>query len=127
MSAGQLQGRTILVLEDEPLVRLDVSSILRAEGARIHSPHTVAEAVTVIRNQALSLALLDVNLGENDCSEICQLCAARGIPVIFHTGYTPEHVAKTWPQAVVLSKPVTPRQIIDIVADVLAAARNSDP
>src|SRR5258705_3258457 len=81
VSAGQLQGRTILVLEDEPIVRLDVSSILRAEGARVHSAPGVTDALTIIQDQALSLALLDVNLGETDCSEICQLCAARGIPV----------------------------------------------
>jgi DNA-binding response OmpR family regulator len=112
---GHLQGRVILVVEDEPLVRLDLGSILKAEGARVCSARTVEDALILIGDHDLCLALLDINLGKTDCSEIYQTCAERGIPVIFHTGYTREHVARTWSNAVVLSKPVTPRQIVEAI------------
>src|SRR5258706_14872865 len=111
----KLQGQSILVVEDEALVHLDVRSILRGEGAHVRSARTAEEGLAIARNHDLCAALLDVNLGETDCSEIYETCVVRGIAVVFHTGYTPEHVATRWPNAVVLSKPVTPRQIVEAI------------
>jgi CheY-like chemotaxis protein len=43
-------GRTILVAEDEVLVRLDISDYLRARGYNVIEANSAAEAIQVLKN-----------------------------------------------------------------------------
>ena len=43
MNGGSLSGRTILVVEDEPLIALDIVDGLKAAGATVFGAHTVRE------------------------------------------------------------------------------------
>jgi CheY-like chemotaxis protein len=121
MSPTRLQGRSILVLEDEALVRLDVTSILRGSGARVRSAQSVEDALLAIQTETLSAAVLDLKIHDGDCSEVVDRLAERGVPMIFHTGYATAHVSSKWPGVAVLGKPVTPTQMVDAVAELLAA------
>jgi len=116
----RIKGQMIFVAEDEPLVSLDIADALRAAGANVVSAHNVRDALTIAATADLSAAVLDVNLAGEGCSLICQQLAARGIPFLFHTGYTDVPFLDEWPAAPVLRKPSSPAEIIGVLGSLLA-------
>jgi CheY-like chemotaxis protein len=121
MSATRLKGRAILVLEDEPLVRLDVVKMMRSSGAQVHAASNVGEALAVIRRHKLSAAVLDIKIGESNCSPVYACLMERRIPIVLHTGYPRSHVSKTWPEISVVTKPSRSGALVDTVAGLCSA------
>jgi DNA-binding response OmpR family regulator len=74
--SGQLDGRLVLVVEDEPLVALHVQEFLKRAGARVLLAHALPTARVHARHPALSAAVLDHGLKKNDTSEICTILKA---------------------------------------------------
>ena len=68
---GLLDGKTILIVEDEPLVALDLHAALRAAGASLIAATNAAEALKLIRRNEISAAVVDVNLGGDNCLAVC--------------------------------------------------------
>jgi DNA-binding response OmpR family regulator len=66
-----LAGRAVLVVEDEPLVGLDVADALTSCGAQVVCVRSAVEALASIDPVELSVAVLDINLGSHDCRPVC--------------------------------------------------------
>jgi DNA-binding NtrC family response regulator len=62
MSAGK---GTVLVLDDEPSLRLLVRVNLELEGYRVVEARTLAEAREALAAEAVDVALLDVHVGSD--------------------------------------------------------------
>jgi DNA-binding response OmpR family regulator len=65
---SQLAGCVVLVVEDEPLVCLEVVETLTACGARAVPACKIADAIWALDQHPITAALLDVNVGGEDCS-----------------------------------------------------------
>jgi CheY-like chemotaxis protein len=118
--SGGLAGRSILIVEDEPLIALEVYDAFRAAGARIISAADSKEAVRMAGLPDLSAAVVDIDLGEgDDCSAVCKRLAQRGIPFVFYTGNARADILLEWPQAPVLTKLVDKQRVVNVVAGVL--------
>ena len=84
-----LEGRQILVLEDELLAALDLASMVQDLGAVVIGPvGTLREAEQLAGETVLHGAILDVKLNENTSLPLAGQLLDRGIPVILATGYT---------------------------------------
>src|SRR5690349_8802851 len=79
-----LRRKSILIVEDEPLVALGVHAMLSSAGASIISAGTTAEARQFITCAQVSAAIVDVQLGAEDASQICQLLHRRRVPPVLH-------------------------------------------
>jgi two-component sensor histidine kinase/CheY-like chemotaxis protein len=89
-AAVALQGRLILVVEDEPLVAMAVAQTLKRLGCEVLGPAgSLAEARDLAATAAerLDAAVLDMNLQGESALPVAQLLADRGVPVIWATGY----------------------------------------
>jgi two-component SAPR family response regulator len=86
---GLLQGRRILVVEDEFLVAQSLMDILEAEEATVVGPlGWLDEALVFLgRDSALDGAVLDVNLHGQASYPIADALIERGIRFVFTTGY----------------------------------------
>jgi CheY-like chemotaxis protein len=84
-----LQGKKILVVEDEPLVALMVAEMLRDAGCIVIGPaYDVATALTYFQTEQPDAAVLDFNLGRNGTSApVADALASAGVPFIYATGY----------------------------------------
>ena len=125
-SAGKdttrLAGKRVLVVEDEPLLALDIELTLQNLGAEIAgSARTAKEALGVIGSTALDAALLDANLRGHPVDEIAAALAARNIPFVFVTGYGREGLPKAFARTGIVSKPFSQEQLIDAVTLLLDA------
>ena len=109
---NRLDGHTLLVAEDEPLVSLDVAELLRELGATVVLASSVRAALAHADSTHIAAAVLDINLGGEDCSPVCQRLSERGIPFMFYSGYADAPVFKQWPAAPVVRKPANRNSII---------------
>ena len=123
MGSAELSGCSILVVEDEPLIALEVQSALKNAGASILAATDATDAVRLGASSKLAAAVLDVDLGDLDCWVVCRLLARGNVPFLFYTGYTQSEVFKDWPEAPVLAKPASHEQIVAAVTDLFRAAR----
>ncbi len=111
-----LQGKRILVVEDEPLVGLEVSSDLAAAGCDVIGPASnLTSARRLIDEVEFDAALLDANLAGDPVDEIAAKLAQRGIPFAFATGYGRQALPAQFRDAPVLTKPFNREQLLGIV------------
>lgn len=76
-----------LILEDEPLIAMDLKFAFEDAGAEAVTASSCAEAVREIETGGLAGAVLDVNLGRGEtCEEAAKRLRAGEIPFVLHTG-----------------------------------------
>lgn len=115
-----LNGRRVLVVEDESLVAMLLETILEDLGCQVVGPAaTVDEAVELIRADAgLDAALLDVNVGGRPVFPAAAALAERGVPFLFASGYGAAGLPAEWSDRPTIQKPFTE----DAIGQALAAA-----
>ena len=116
-----LEGRSILVVEDEPLIALDVTRMLKEAGATVHMARTLADALSKADDPDLSAAVLDHGLKDADTSEVCAKLKERGIPFLLYSGYT--NIEGVCSEGELVHKPAHPAVLVATVADVLVQCR----
>jgi PAS domain S-box-containing protein len=115
-----LAGLRFLVVEDEPLIALDLVSMLEKAGAEVAPPiGTHKAALLAIENAAFDGALLDGNLHGRSVDDIAAALTRRNVPFIFVTGYGREGVRSSFKNATILSKPVSDKQLIQAMCALL--------
>jgi DNA-binding response OmpR family regulator len=125
----KLQGKRVLVVEDEPLVAMLVEDELRDAGATVVGPaSSVADALRLVEAAAggggggISAAVLDINLEGQAVVPVADRLAALGVPFVFATGYGKGRHTGAHSAAPSLRKPFDPRRLI---AAVEALARDA--
>jgi DNA-binding response OmpR family regulator len=119
--AGPLDGRLVLVVEDEPLVALDVVQALEAAGARVITARTLATALRCAEEPDLSAAVLDHGLRDTDTSDVCTKLKERNIPFVVYSGYT--HIEGDCGDGELVQKPASPHLLVATLAGTLSNHR----
>jgi CheY-like chemotaxis protein len=117
-----LHGRSVLVVEDEPLIALDLHVALCTAGASILTATNVKDAVELISSAQICAAIVDVNLNGDDCSSVCAALAKRSIPFMFYTGYLTADPLSVWPNVPAVSKPAEGRTMVETIVHLLPSA-----
>jgi DNA-binding response OmpR family regulator len=110
MTSVSLAGRTVLLVEDEPLIALDICESLHDAGASVLSAHTLSAGLHLAGHPDLSVAVIDYRLGDGDGTAICDRLKQRDVPFVLHSGYA--DLAEACGAGIVLPKPATPEQLI---------------
>jgi DNA-binding NarL/FixJ family response regulator len=122
---AELAGLRVLVVEDEFLVAIDLELMLRELGCEVVGPiGDLARAERAAAEEALDIALLDVNIGGQPVTTVADALVARGVPMVFCTGYQAENLPDRYPAAPTLMKPFQP---LDIAAALKRAAGGEGP
>jgi len=117
-----LANRLVLVVEDEPIIALDVVRSLEAAGARALHSRTLADALCKVETPGLSAAVIDHALHNEDSSQICNRLDQRNIPFVVYSGY--HHVKGPCSEGKHVPKPVPPVVLVQAIADALRKCRN---
>jgi CheY-like chemotaxis protein len=118
MTDDRLSGRTILVVEDEPLIPLDLESALRTAGAVALSTNSLKDTLNLADRPGWSGAIIDFRLGADDGGALCRRLAERGVPFMFYSGQKSE-AFNEWPDAPVMSKPAATEKIVSVLSDLI--------
>ena len=114
-----LLGCSILIVEDEPLIALDLHAALFEAGAGIIAATDAKEALRLISRNEISAAVIDVKLGDRDSLDVCQALFHRRVPFLFHTGHAQADLVKAWPEVPVLVKPAWAHEIVTCITDLV--------
>ncbi|WP_129791093.1 response regulator [Sphingosinicella sp. CPCC 101087] len=127
-ASRSVEGRRFLVIEDEPLVALELVSILRDAGAEVIGPAATADqALEFIGKIPIDGALLDGNLQGEMVDDIAQALVRSEIPFLFVSGYEASHLPAGF-TAAALEKPFDPGKLVAAAADLIAVdARCENP
>ena len=115
----QLVGRTILVIEDEPLIALDIRQAFEDAGATVVVARTLAAALLEAEDTSISAAIVDHALGDGDSSEICERLKERNVPFVTYSGFA--NVEGACAEAEHVNKPASPSVLVATVTGLLAS------
>lgn len=101
-----LVGRRVLIVEDETVVALMLEDMLDDLGCRLAgSVASLEKALQAAEATDADAALLDVNIGGKEIFPVAERLRARGIPMVFATGYGSAGLPERWRSSPVLAKP----------------------
>lgn len=107
-----LRGRRVLVVEDQYLIAEEMRRAVERLGGRVVGPVASVEgALCVAVEEALDLALLDVDVRGSDIYPAADELISRGAPVIFTTGFDREAMPVCYRDLPRIDKPVTIRAL----------------
>lgn len=101
-------GLRVLIVEDEALISMVLQDMLEVLGHSVAGTAArIAEARPLIEGGDYDVAVLDVHVDGESIFPLAETAVARGKPVVFATGSSPESLpdgCDRWP---VLEKPYT--------------------
>ena len=126
-SSAALNARTILVVDDEPMVREFAHRLLEADGHRVIEAGSGQEALRTLRQRAAEIdgVLLDLSMPGMDGTDLLSELRtfAPKLPVIVHSGYPAETTSENlaaWHVAGVLQKPYRAARLSEMVRRVFS-------
>ena len=120
---SKLHGLEVLIVEDEPLIALEVAHAFREVGANVTTTGTLKQATTLIEHDGLGLVILDQALRDGDADVLREKLRGRNVPFVIYSGLV-EPSTKVDGGAVI-AKPVTP-DVLLAVAEGLLDSRSGD-
>lgn len=118
---------SILVVEDDPDIRLMTASILRVAGATVRDAASATEALSCLDNATFDAVILDWNLAGETGGMLLEKLRERQPGLLRRsvvvtgdlTSIPGRHEAERF-GCPVLAKPFRPRQLVETVAGILA-------
>lgn len=106
-----LLGQTVLAVEDEVLIAMDLEKMLADAGADVVCAASVADAIREATQIKLTAAVLDVQLGNESVEPVCNYLQELRVPFIFATGYH-NPPSPRWEPVPRISKPYSTGDIV---------------
>ena len=120
-----LNGRRILVVEDESLVAMLLETILEdMECIPVGPASNIDDGEAMARDTVdLDAALLDVNVAGRQVFPVAAALKARGVPFVFSTGYGEGGLPDEWRGNPTIQKPFTEAAVRDALMKVMGVAQ----
>jgi CheY-like chemotaxis protein len=120
-----LDGARLLIAEDNVIVALDISYSLEDFGATVVGPVSrVADAITVVENETLDGAILDVHLQDGAATAVAEVLMQRAVPIVFCTGGgLPLELEGRVPQEAICTKPIRSHELAQKLGVLILAHR----
>lgn len=116
---------TVLVVEDEFIIALDLSETVKDLGYALEGPFADKEnAFLAIEATMPDAAILDVYTSDGEVFPLADALVEAGVPIIFHSGHvSPQEVKERYPDAWACAKPCPPDKLIDVLQEAVERAR----
>ena len=99
--------RSLLLVEDEPLVGIFMENILGELGFAVTEVcRTLDDALAAARRATFHGAILDMNLNGVSVYPLADLLASQGVPFVFVTGYSGDTVETRFAAVPLVQKPI---------------------
>ncbi|MEM7487557.1 MAG: response regulator [Pseudomonadota bacterium] len=116
-----LDDVSILIVEDEALIALDLTMTLEDEGLAVIGPCTNVRSA-LENTSAADAAILDVDLKGEAVFPVADRLAQSGTPFLFHTGRKDVDILRDrYGDVPIIEKPTTPKALMAGVTGMLRA------
>ena len=117
MLATSLAGRSILIVEDEPLIAMDIADAFTHAGARVVQVRSLKDALVAAEDPTISAAIIDHMLNDGDSTGLCERLSERNILCLVHSGYP--KIERMLPDALHVPKQADPQLLVTMVSALL--------
>ena len=116
-TAHALQGRKILIVEDEAPIALNLAAAVGQAGGTVVGPaSSVAASFGLMADHTLDGALLDIRLRGETSFALADVLAVLGIPFAFVSGLSSALMPYTHRERPLFDKPYNARDVIVALA-----------
>ena len=116
-----LLGARVLIVEDDTIIAMTAEDMLEEIGCKTAAvATTVGEALARAGDTEFDIALLDLNLRDEDSLPVARRLREAGKPFIFTTGYDGLPAGCGFTDAPVISKPYRIEQLANMLAQAMA-------
>jgi len=112
-STMRLVGRSVLIIEDEPLIALELKELLETEGAKVEIALSPTDALRLIDMVAFSGAVLDFGSRDDENAPLCRTLREHQIPFMYYTEF--DGLDESSLGAPILTKPASAEAVIAMV------------
>ncbi|AFL50564.1 DNA-binding response OmpR family regulator [Sinorhizobium fredii] len=114
--------KTVLIVEDEFLIAIDLKLLLERRGWQVlGSVTTVQEALSLLGDELPSVALLDVTLRDGSVTLLAEALRAQNVPFVVASAYSkPELIGgEIMASAPNVAKPTEERRLLAVLEQVV--------
>jgi PAS domain S-box-containing protein len=112
----RLKSKRIIIIEDEPLVSMELESTLTDAGLEVAgSAGTLEQAEALVSEADCDAALLDANLAGHPVDDLAAMLTQRNVPYAFMTGYGREALPHGLRDGLMLKKPFSQEKLLAVV------------
>ena len=120
---SNLAGRSILVVEDEPLILMEIVDALQTAGAVVTTTTSLKQALILVEHDGLAAAILDHALGDGNSGQLCARLKERNIPFVIYSGFS--QIDGVCAEGPLVQKPAPTDVLIATVEGLLASKRDT--
>jgi CheY-like chemotaxis protein len=118
-----LENVRVLLVEDDPIIALDLRQTLETAGATVIGPaHDVAAVTALMQYNPFDVAVLDHLIVGGDSLPVADDLARRGLRFLFHTSHR-GMLPQKFPHAPVIDKPSRSGELVAALAALVKASR----
>jgi CheY-like chemotaxis protein len=103
----------VLVVEDEPLVAMEIAQVLDAAGFDVAGPvGSTPAALELLKHKGCDAAVLDINLGGETSEAVALELLQSGMQFVTLSGYSRDQYPPAFRSAPALMKPLRPELLV---------------
>jgi DNA-binding response OmpR family regulator len=123
MTMAALDGRRIMVVEDEVLIAMLIEASLQDHGCEVVGPFArLHEALRAAKDEKLHAAIMDVNLAGERVFPVAEILWRRSVPFLLLSGYGEAVLPEDRRYWKLQSKPFEMNRVLATVSEMIAAA-----
>lgn len=120
--SNRLEGRRILVVEDEYFVAAELDKALRGAAAFVVGPFARLDKVCErIDAGELDASVLDINISNEQSYPVAERLSEQRVPFLFVTGYDDWHLPEQFRHAPRLTKPANSQSMIVMLSAMIGS------
>ena len=112
-------SKTILIVEDEMLIALDMETSLVELGHVVKTADSVDSATRILDAGQIDLAILDWHLRDGASEPVAQMLRDRGVPFVLCSGSSFEALSEVFSGAPFIAKPFKYAELVETVQTLL--------
>lgn len=114
---------TALLLEDEPLIAMDMEENLHVAGFEVVHLMSCAAANNWIDANKADVAIVDIQLTDGSCHEVVERLRFTGVPFVVHSGdVANQHAGTSFEHGIWVNKPSSENELIAAVRQAMTRA-----
>jgi DNA-binding response OmpR family regulator len=115
-----LNGVRVLVIEDDPLMAMDLEDTLAGAGATVVGLcQTLGQAMDRASVDDFAVAVLDFSLGPDTALPVARRLVRRGVPFVLYTGKSKRDPSLVEWACPIVEKPASAHELVSAVRTVL--------
>lgn len=122
VTVDRVERPRVLIVEDNPLISMDLEDILKNYGCQIIGPlATVRDALLAIEKDEIDVAVVDYVLEDGNATPLASILNEKAIPFAICSGAGEDHIGSIFPNTPILGKPYNSDDVSLIVNSLIAS------